>query len=238
MQHDERAILAAGNNADLYQSVFQAHGLAYDRRPFAFVGRDRPPPYYSNMTVTSPGAVSDVVAEINDLAVRFDGAVGLKDSFCEVDPEHHALAVLFEAAWIWRAPGQAVATDWERIDREDDLQLWEAAWKRAGSPAEVCMFPGPMLHRTDTAFFGKREGRTCIAGCIATLSDGCIGLSNVFASGGSDRAFAEAAAAVGAINPRLPVLGYEAGADLAAAKVAGFVETGRLRVLIRDRPKS
>jgi hypothetical protein len=237
MGHDARAILAARNNADLYVAVFEAHGLRYDRLPAVFVGRDRPPPYYSNLTVCSPDRGAEVFAEVQRLAVRFGGTVGLKDSFCELDLRANGFETLFEAQWIWRAAGKPAKSDWVPVETEAELATWEDAWKRSGSATEVRMFPEPMLRRADTVFLGKREGGAFVAGCIVTISADCVGMSNVFALSPSDGSYAAAAAAVAGIDPRLPIVGYEAGADLAAAKRAGFVETGRLRVLLAQKAR-
>ena len=44
----------ARNNADWYEAMFAAHGLAYERSDKAFIGLDAPPPYYSNITLQAP----------------------------------------------------------------------------------------------------------------------------------------------------------------------------------------
>ncbi len=100
MIHDERALMAANNNADLCEAMFASHDLQYDRTPFAFVGQDSPPPYYSNLTVLAPGYVPVVRTHLNTLAHHSEIAIGLKDSFCEHDLLDHGFDILFEASWI------------------------------------------------------------------------------------------------------------------------------------------
>ena len=145
MSVDERAIMAAGNNADLYEAMFSSQGLRYQRLPFAFVGHDEPPPYYSNLTILSPDRADEIVGHIKTLAERFGGAVGVKDSFCRLELEPNGFRTLFEASWIWREPGvRSVSRGWHRIEDETDLALWEAAWKRSGSPTDRRMFNAKM----------------------------------------------------------------------------------------------
>lgn len=100
MSVDQRAIMAAHNNADLYEAMFSSQGLRYQRLPIAFVGRDRPPPYYSNLTTLSPDRTDEVTEHIRVLARRFDGAVGVKDSFCRLELEAQGFETLFGASWI------------------------------------------------------------------------------------------------------------------------------------------
>lgn len=218
-----RTSLAARNNADLYEAVFEAHGVAFERTGFAFLARGAPPPYYSHMTVTAPGhgaVLSRLVAE------RARPGFNLKDSFLEIDPAAHGLVLRFEATWLWRAPGPRGADPGWR--RADDLSRWEAAWK-ATSPTERRMFPDAMLGRDDLAFLIAGEGEG-IAGCLANRSEGAVGLSNVFGPP-NPATFLAAADAVAALAPDVPVVGYEAGDVLPAARAAGFDATGRLRVL-------
>ncbi len=235
MGYDDRAVMAANNNADLYEAVFAAHGLRYERHPYAFVGQDRPPPYYSNLTVLSANHRDEIVSELRQLAHRFDGAVGLKDSFCRLDLRDNGFEVLFEASWIYKAAAAGSVPDgWWRIDNPHDLEQWEDAWKRWGSPTRVRMFNEAMLRNPAIWFFGKAKSGTFEAGCIANRSAACIGISNVYSSSSADGAFVEATAAVAAIDKDLPVVGYEAGDALDYAKRAGFETVGDLRILVAE----
>lgn len=230
---DQRAIIAANNNADLYAAMFASRGLAHERLPHAFVGKDRPPPYYSNLTVLAPGHAADIAAELRGLSDNFDGAIGLKDSFCEMELQANGFETLFGASWIWRdAGGNAGPSAWERIETGAELECWEAAWKQAGSPTPERMFAPALLERKDIAFLVHRVDGAIEAGCIANISGDCVGISNVFARAPSRHVFAQAAAAVSCVAPHLPVAGYESGADLGHANRAGFTAVGDLRILV------
>jgi hypothetical protein len=60
------------------------------------------------------------------------------------------------------------------------------------------------------------------------------GISNVFKSGiADDPLWAGAVRAIARVRPGLPIVGYERGEDLAAARQAGFTVLGPLRIWAR-----
>lgn len=233
MSVDERAVIAANNNADLYEAIFSSQGVPFERLPFAFVGRGNPPPYYSNLTVLSPGNVDDVVLQIKALAKKHNGTIGLKDSFCQLDLQVNGFDILFGASWIWREAGtRSDSTNWQPVEDEADLLLWEEAWKLAGSTTPHQMFKAEMLHWPDMFFFGLKNNGAFEAGCIANRSANCVGISNVFSRSPTGVEFEQAAATVAAIDRHMPLVGYEAGKNLEYARAAGFETVGDLRILV------
>lgn len=233
MSVDQRAVVAANNNADLYEAMFSSQGLNYKRLPFAFVGSDSPPPYYSNLTALSPNHVDDIVLQINALVKQFDGAIILKDSFCQLNIEANGFDILFGASWIWRKPDtQTTSSNWQPVKNEADLLLWEKAWKKSGSATQSRMFNVEMLERPEIFFLGHENHGEFEAGCIANKSGDCIGISNIFSRSPSDFVFAQAAAAVASISPHMPIVGYESGEALDYAQMTGFSTVGDLRILV------
>lgn len=235
MNVDARAVLAAQNNADLYEAVFDAHGLSFERLAAAFVGKDRPPPFYSNLTVVTPSLTDEIVMQVKELADRFDGKVGLKDSFCQLDLAAFGFRILFTAQWIWRENrGNKASSLWQKVENDADLLRWESAWKEAGSATEQLMFPSKLLQRPEIHLLGHKVDGVFETGCIVNTSADCIGLSNVFSRSPSDRIFADAAAAAEAVDPKRPIVGYESGESLRHAIDAGFETVGDLRILVAD----
>lgn len=233
MSVDQRAVIAANNNADLYEAMFSSQGLRYKRLPFAFAGRDGPPPYYSNLTALSPNHIDEIVLQIKALAKQFNGAIGLKDSFRQLNVEANGFDVLFGASWIWREPDiQTTSSHWQPVENETDLLLWEEAWKKYGSATRRRMFNVEMLERPEISFLGHKNHGEFEAGCIANMSADCIGISNFFSRSPSEFVFAQATAAVASTGPRLPVVGYESGAGLEYARMTGFRSVGDLRILL------
>lgn len=226
---DKRAELAANNNADWYTMMFDIHGLRYERSAAAFLAIDHPPPYHSGVVVTAPGRSEAIVALIPtaEQQPRF----GIKDSFSELTFEDLELVELFAASWLWADQVPKIETaGWERIERADHLDLWEAAWNDGGSPSDKRQFPPKILTREDVAIFGRRAGDGFDAGVIANRSVDCVGLSNAF---GPAESYAAAACCCAEFGGGVPVVGYERGDDLVSALTAGFEVTGRLRVAYR-----
>jgi hypothetical protein len=238
MAHHERAVIASHNNADLYEAVFAAQGLRYQRHSFAFVTDDNPPPYYSHLTVLAPNSVDRVAPHVRSLASRFGDEISFKDSFCEFDAQGGDFRCLFEAHWVWRTPEAASTNEWVEVADPLELAAWEAAWRRGGSPSSQRVFGPAVLDSSDIAFLGKKDGGEFVAGCIANKSSECVGLSNVFSVDGDTMTFEMATKVVASLNPRLPIVGYVAGHLLNAAHHAGFERTGPLRVLQLAEPVS
>ena len=79
----------------------------------------------------------------------------------------------------------------------------------------------------------RRDG-ALVGGATAYTSDGVTGILNVFKSGIADRQlWAGAVRALAELRPGLPIVGYEHGEDLAAARQAGFRALGPLQIWAR-----
>lgn len=235
---EERAAAAARNNADLYERVFQAHGLAYRREAYGFIGIDPAPPFYSDVTTTSVGQQAEQRAEIDALRMGNGKGFCFKDSFCQHDLSGSGMDILFEARWLWSPCERfADASDyhWRQIASERDLALWERAWNASGSPTDRRMFPPEMLDMPDIAFFGHGDEAGFETGCIVNISEDCIGLSNVFTSGNIALVTAEAARCAASLASSRPIVAYDSGKTLSAMLEAGFEDVGPLRVWIDRR---
>jgi len=233
---DGRARLGAANNADLYEAVFRAHGLGYQRDTALLLTPDSPPPYFSNLIALDPDATRRQYRAIADLKAsrrRFS----LKDGFCRLDLSPHGFAVLFEASWLWGPPDafdRVPPPGWERIEAPGSLAEWEAAWSRFGSPCPTRVFPDILLADPDLTFFGRRSGSDFDAGCIANRSAACTGLSNIFAARPDDLMFRAAACLAAQIAPGKPVVGYDRGSALDAMTRSGFESAGGLRIWVTE----
>ncbi len=244
MEHGARNIISvvANNNADLCQAVFSAHGQEFHRSPNALLHWSRPPPYYPNYVTLSPGGVEQTASDLGALARCFHGNLVVKDSFCELELTTIGFKCLIDAEWLYRKPAGTVSVlpdGWCKIESADDLRTWEKSWKRNGSPTERYMFPSLMLSMPDIAFFGKKTDLGFEAGCVANLSERCIGLSNVFSAEKCRRAqdFADAGACAATLGPQKSLVGYDSGNDLKIMRDLGFRSIGKLRVWIADPTK-
>jgi len=227
---DQRAIMAAHNNADWYCMMFDLHGLQYQRTEIAFVGIDSPPSYHSWMTTLDPEAKADLSDLVQQNAYRPE--FGIKDAFDSLAFLDENFIELFSATWIYSEKTHAVDTaGWNQITSVNDLLLWEAAWKKGGSPTNQRQFPNEILNRDDVVIWGRKKTDGYDAGVIANISKDCIGLSNCF---GQDAYPAAAALCAELSKQEIPIVGYERGDSLADALSAGFSTTGKLRVWSRS----
>jgi hypothetical protein len=164
-----------------------------------------------------------------------DGGRGcsVKDSFADVDLGTAGFRELFSAEWFVKRDAQRAAdAGWRIVEADDALAEWEAAWD--DEPAGSRFFSPALLDEDDVVFLAHYEDGRISAGGVASRSADVVGLGNVFALGGDlEQAYGCASAAAAGIWPGLPIVGYDRGAPLAAARAAGFTSVGNLRVWVR-----
>jgi hypothetical protein len=206
---------AARNNAEWCDAMCRAHGIAGEAGEDAWTWPVRTPPYYPDAVTLRPDV--DVAA----LLERIDSGPGcsIKDSFATL--EVPGFEILFDASWMRRPPGSATppAAEWNVVS---DLDEWERAW---GEPLGLFL---PALLADGRFLAARRDGRI-VAGAILNRTGDVIGLSNVF----GDDPWPGAVATAASLYPDLPLVGYERGDDLAAARRVGFEVIGPLRVWTR-----
>lgn len=234
----KKARICAANNADLYQAVFRALGLA-DRRTSAFWSSDAiAPPYYSNMTTLDPDAAEEQLAEIDRLTERLGRRPGLKDGFSSLDLADKGFRLLFSASWIWAEPhgiSAGAPQGWARILDAEALDRWQQCWKEAGSPTDANVFVPALLSDPNIRIYGRLAGNRFDAGCIANRSTEAVGISNIFSLPGAPQAFGDAVSlAAIAFSPDAPLVGYDSGAALTEMTKLGFRSVGKLRIWLAD----
>jgi hypothetical protein len=135
-----------------------------------------------------------------------------------------------------RATPRSPGTPWRRIRSAPELAAWEAAWGE--SPGQPRVFLPPLLDRSDIAILALPDSNGSFrAGIVANRTEHAVGVSNFFSK--EEESQALRAAGVDAATdafPGLPVVGYEAGSDLAECRALGFDSLGSLRVWLREAP--
>ena len=94
----DKAILAAHNNADLCGAIMAASGVSTERDELVYFCIDTPLPYYPKIVTLEPSSSSE-------LNYRVRGHSGIKDSFSCLDRDALDLRIAFEASWIWADAG-------------------------------------------------------------------------------------------------------------------------------------
>jgi len=179
------------------------------------------PRFYPNVVTLLPGK-AEVAGQREAVDVllksNLPGRWAVKDSFRALDLSRAGFEVLLEARWIRNAM--------PRPDLSSDI-----VWQRERKGAAGLPFDDP-----DFAMFTGRRGFRVVAGGMLYRAEGVVGLTNVVADAADARAVWRSLALLAAQTfPRLPVVGYESGDELAAARDAGFEVGDRLRVWVRSK---
>ena len=162
----------------------------------------------------------------------------VKDSFARLDLAPAGFRLLAEASWIVRDARQDGPPDdglsWDKVTSPGDLSDWETAWA-GGDSGDGRVFQPGLLSDPRCAILACRREDAIIAGAIVYAAGGAAGISNLFSTGlPPDRLWASIQPAVAGLQPRLPIVGWEEGASLEAAREAGFHVPGTLRVWARS----
>ncbi len=230
---------AARNNAAWCDAICSTHSGPGEFAPGYWLTRHGAPEYYPDL-VTLTGE-PDMARQVDALGVILRAAPGrslsVKDSFGCLDIGTLGFAPLFDAEWFCASeldlpvPGNAGSVRWTLLGNDAELARWEHAWRPGPNGSRLRRFRPKLLTRPDIRFvYGLVDGRP-IGGGILNATDDVTGLSNVFASGiATEAVFQGLASMAWTWRPRRPLVGYESGADLAAALRVGFEAVGRLRI--------
>jgi len=225
---DARAALAARNNAAWCDVVCRAHGITTSFDPNVWVALRRSPPMYPDaVTLSEHVSAGDVLRRVDS-----SRGCSIKDSFGSLDLARDGFGLLFDAEWIHREPSQQRADDrlgWSVARTPDELVTWGAAH----GGGEV--FGPVLLDDPAVTILMALDGLAVSAGVIGYRSGSVVGVSNFFPTTADiDQAWAGAITAISTHVADVPLVGYEDGASLQAARRAGFVSVGPLRVWLKD----
>ena len=219
---------AARNNAEWCDAFCRTYGIAGRFDNDCWRSPVRTPRYYPDAVTLGPRVA------IEQLLSGIDASEGcsVKDSFADLDLVTAGFRPLFRAEWLVREPGRARAGSgrgWSALTTEAQLVEWESNWAESHEPSGF--FRPALLADDAVAVLARHDGGRIVAGAVANRSATVIGLSNVFDAGGDlESAWLGGAAAANALWGRMPVVGYDAGAALDAARRAGFDSIGELVV--------
>ena len=217
------------NNARWCDAVCRSHGYPGEFTGRLWISAGHALPFYPNAITVSPDVTAAEATAGQDPSRPF----AIKDSFARLDLSSHGLTPLFDATWI-AVPSLAGGDDpsWGAVTDRGELVRWEAAWASDGEV--IGLFQPALLDDPDCAVLACRRDGAQVGGAIAYTAGGVTGISNVFKSGiADDPLWAGAVRAIARVRPGLPIVGYEGGEDLAAARQAGFTVLGPLRIWAR-----
>lgn len=233
---------AARNNAKWHDAVCRAHGIPTEVHEHIWLTRRPAPRFYAN-AVTLSGTVGTPAQRRDIKELLRGGTLGnwaVKDSFGSLDLTGLGFHILFEAMWICRTPslarpeGAIDGVGWTRVKDPPELATWEEAWageSASNAPRQPRVFREALLADGDLVFIAGYDGDRIVAGAIGNRTGDVVGLSNVFTpESAAARYWAGCVAEVIGAFPGLPLVGYERGLELEAARGLGFADLGPLRV--------
>jgi len=236
-QPADRVRTAARNNAEWCDRVCRLHGQAGTYHHGGWTVPKRSPPLYPDAVTLDPAASIDAILA----AIDTSPGCSLQDSFACLNLESEGFGVLFEAQWICReadapSPEAPAGMRWERVRDPAVLRRWERAWNQYEIPIPAGLFHPSLLDEDAVMIMAGYRDEAIVAGAIANRSATVAGLTNVFSTVGDlDAAWCGSLAALAALVGDLPLVGYERGDDLEAARRYGFALLGSLRVWINGR---
>jgi hypothetical protein len=225
---------AVANNALWCDAVCRSHGYPGVFSARLWISAQHGLEFYPNVITLRPEVTAAETALPRDRSGRY----AVKDSFARLDLSADGLRTLFEAEWIARTPAPAgpgePGLSWNTVTDAGELGRWETAWSQGDSTQGPLFRPELLADPHCVILAGRRDGDLA-AGIIACIAAGVTGISNLFGAGlPSGQLWTSALRAVAALRPHLPIVGYEHGAGLAAARRAGCQTLGPLRVWTRN----
>ena len=230
---------AACNNALWCDAVSRAQGAPGEFRQALWLNRFPTPPGYPNVVTLAPReSAAEQIEAVTSLARSPLGAGwAVKDSFRSLDLRSLGFAVLFDAEWIVQRPAGGAAQDhqtalpWRAVRSEADLLLWETAWAGETTAGTSPIFAASLTSRADICFLFSVADGIPVCGGILNKGADVIGISNVFhAEVDPQIAWRGLVREAARRFPGLPIVGYECGEALAAARRVGFQSMGPLRI--------
>jgi len=214
---------AVADNVAWCEAVCRSLGRPTSRTPAVWSAADPPRWYPHRVSLTPDAPVAAVLAD------GVDGSVGgswVKDSWATLELGGHGFAPVGHASWVHRPPGSPDPVgDWSSVRSAEELVGWAAA---AGTTGVIT---APLLADPGVRLVSVRAGGRTVAGAALSCGTDVVGVSNVFSAGPAPaQTWRVVTAAAARLFPGRDLVGYEHGADLAAARRAGFAVVGALRI--------
>ena len=202
-----------------------AHGTVGRFLVHTWVNAEPVPRFYPNVVTLTTGE-ADIVEQRQTVRIllksNLPGRWAVKDSFNTLDIARLGFDVLFEANWIRLAQPKAA------------MMLSGLSWERAKPGGEA--FPASLFSDENFVMFSGSRNGAVVAGGTLYHSDGVVGISNVSADADEEPVvWRDLAALAASTFPGVPLVGYESGDELKAARKAGFELGDPLRIWVKGR---
>ena len=225
---------AVASNASWCDAVCRSHGYPGTFSSRLWTSTWHRLLFYPNAITLHPGVTGPELLAVAAPSRPF----AVKDSFARLDLAPAGFRLQAEASWIARDGGPGTPPDdglnWEKVTSPGELGDWERAWADAGrGSGDGPVFRSGLLSDPRCAVLACRREDAIIAGAVVYTAGGAAGISNLFSTRlPPDQLWGGIKSVVARLRPHLPVVGYEAGASLEAARQAGFRTLGTLRIWV------
>jgi hypothetical protein len=239
---DPRAVPAAQNNAEWCDAVCRAHGGDTTFASGLWRNRSASPPLYPNLVTLDRGlSMAALEGALRDLdTLHLTERWGVKDSFAAFDLSARGFDRLLHGLWLWRSPHApdpgAPDVEWTPILDAVALRAWEGAWRRGAGcvDSDAPIFPPSLLEAPGVQLLALQGPQDFIAGAIANIASGVVGLSNFFSLRADPaRSLASLMQHCARRWPHTPLVTYDTDAVASDWIAQGFEAVGPVQVWIR-----
>lgn len=221
--------LAVHNNAQWCLTIWQCHGLQTFQKDSLWSCSADVPDFYPNVVTMQPAGAALTAEIANIRAQNASPRFSVKDSFADLNPERLGLARLFDANWLYLAPGDRKPTPpdlhWAPTSTAVELARWESCWDGREGDCDPIFLPA-LLADPSVAFWAGWSDGEIKAGYISNVTGPVVGLSNNFGP------YEDCVHHASSQFSDLGLVSYEATDAVSTAKRAGFDVIGDLTVWI------
>ena len=234
----KKAIL---NNNDLYDAVFSAQNMTFNRGRSICYSLEKTPPLYSNLVTVSQTWKPDETLKLIEGNFKNEnwGKWSIKDSFAVLELEAFGFEKLFDANWLYLDVAKFTPVNnslkliYKIVEDEKVLAEWLKAWdsdEHLGSK----VFQPAMLDNPKIYFVAGDDGEKIVCGCLVNKTADVLGISNFFAPDSNIEYWSEIIEFVHNSIEFAGIVGYERKDLVKKLQPLGFEATGDLTVWLRN----
>lgn len=235
----KKAIL---NNNDLYEAVFGAQSINFNREQSICYCLGKTPPLYSNLVTVSEGWKPDEI--FSSIEENFKNENweewSIKDSFAALDLHVYGFKNLFDANWFYleaehfAASKNASGINYKIVETAENLSDWLKAWDSDENLGRR-IFQNSMLDNPKIRFVAGYDKEKILSGCLINKTEDVLGISNFFAPDSSVEHWSEIIEFVHNSIEFADIVGYERKDLVKKLQMSGFEAVGDLTVWLRNR---
>lgn len=229
------------NNNDLYEAVFNAQNIGFERNNEIWYSLEKTPPLYSSLvTVSEKWQPDEIFALIDDRFKRENWTEwSIKDSFAARDLRNYGFEKLFDAQWFYLEAAKFAPFDsfleieYKIVRDEKLLDDWRLAWDSNEHLGKM-IFQSAMLGNPQIYFLAGCRDEKFVSGCLINKTADVFGISNFFAPEPKIEYWSAIIRFVHESIKLANIVGYEKKGFVNKLQPLGFEAVGDLTVWLRS----